>query len=111
MQRPLSKLHPVAGPRLITNRASERTPGNPTVPVMPDCETYLSPRELDVVRLVVEGLGNQEIGDRLGVSRRTIHAHIANAMRKTETHTRTQLAVLALRAGLVPLPPPESTDD
>jgi DNA-binding NarL/FixJ family response regulator len=78
---------------------------------MSDHHTCLSPRELDVVRLVVEGLRNEEIGDQLFVSRRTVHAHIANAMRKTETRTRTKLAVFALRAGLVPLQPPESIDD
>jgi DNA-binding NarL/FixJ family response regulator len=73
---------------------------------MPDGDPALSPRELDVVRLIVDGLGNQEIADRLGVSRRTIHAHVANLMRKTNTRTRTQLAVHALRAGIVPLDPP-----
>jgi DNA-binding NarL/FixJ family response regulator len=73
---------------------------------MHDGDACLSPRELDVVRLIVDGLGNQEIADRLEVSRRTIHAHVANAMRKTNTRTRTQLAVHALRAGIVPLDPP-----
>jgi DNA-binding NarL/FixJ family response regulator len=34
-----------------------------------------------------------------------VHAHLSNAMSKTQTHTRTQLAVYALRAGLVPLAP------
>lgn len=70
----------------------------------------LSARELQVVRLLVEGLGNQHIAERLGVSRRTVHAHLSNAMSKTRTQTRTQLAVYALRAGLVPLAP-LSTED
>jgi DNA-binding NarL/FixJ family response regulator len=65
--------------------------------------TYLTPRELEVARLLVDGLSNQAIADRLSVSRRTVHAHLSNAMGKTGTQTRTQLAVFALRAGLVPL--------
>jgi NarL family two-component system response regulator LiaR len=65
----------------------------------------LSARELQVVRLLVDGLGNQQIAERLGVSRRTVHAHLSNAMSKTRTQTRTQLAVYALRASLVPLTP------
>lgn len=73
-------------------------------------ERVLSERELQVVRLLLDGLGNQEIATRLGVSRRTVHAHLSNAMGKTGTQTRTQLVVYALRAGLVPLTP-LNTDD
>lgn len=64
----------------------------------------LSPRELEVTRLLVNGLSSQEIADELGVSRRTIHAHIASAMRRTATRSRIQLAVFVVRNGLVPLP-------
>jgi DNA-binding CsgD family transcriptional regulator len=69
------------------------------------CHDDLTPREIDVIRLVVGGLTNQQIADRLDISRRTVHAHLANAMEKTGTSSRTQLAVLALREGLVPLRP------
>lgn len=68
-----------------------------------------------MVRLVVDGLTNQEIAERLFISVRTVQAHIASATSKTGTVTRTQLAVLALRRGLVSLtgqggggPPPGS---
>lgn len=71
----------------------------------------LSARELQVVRLLVDGLGNQQIAERLGVSRRTVHAHLSNAMAKTRTKSRTQLAVYALRARLVPLTPLNADDD
>ncbi|MGP0049301.1 MAG: response regulator transcription factor [Solirubrobacteraceae bacterium] len=65
----------------------------------------LSPRELQVVRLVVDGLSNPQIADRLRISSRTAQAHVAKAMRRTGTCSRTQLAVLALRTGLVPFQP------
>lgn len=63
----------------------------------------LTPREIDVVQLLCDGLKNQQIADELGVSHRTVHAHVASAMNKTGTRSRTQLAVLALRRGIVPL--------
>lgn len=71
-----------------------------------DTSGGLSERERQVLTLIVDGLSNQEIGERLGVSPRTVQGHVASAMRKTTTRTRTQLAVHALRAGLVPLHPP-----
>jgi NarL family two-component system response regulator LiaR len=67
-------------------------------------------RELDVIRLVVAGLSNQEIADDLGLSARTVQAHIASAMAKTGARTRTQLAVCALRRGWVPLEPERPAD-
>jgi DNA-binding NarL/FixJ family response regulator len=63
----------------------------------------LSPRELEVVHLLVDGLSNQEIAERLGLSRRTVHAHVANAMSRTGSKSRTQLVVYALRQGIVPV--------
>lgn len=71
-----------------------------------DTSGGLSERERQVLTLVVDGLTNQEIGARLCVSPRTVQGHVASAMRKTATRTRTQLAVQALRAGVVPLHPP-----
>lgn len=67
----------------------------------------LSERELAVVLLVVEGLTNEQIAQALQVSIRTVQSHVANAMERTETTSRTQLAVLALREGAAPLHPEE----
>jgi DNA-binding NarL/FixJ family response regulator len=65
----------------------------------------LTAREVEIVALVVDGLTNPEIGKRLHISARTVQSHVAAAMRKLEARSRTQLAVLALRAGIVPLHP------
>ncbi|MEV4418782.1 helix-turn-helix transcriptional regulator [Patulibacter sp. NPDC049589] len=62
-------------------------------------------RELEIIELVVDGLTNPEIGLRLEISPRTVQSHLASAMRKLGTRTRTQLAVSALRAELVELHP------
>ncbi len=76
---------------------------------MCDAPRDLTPRELEVICLLVDGLSNQEIADHLRLSRRTVQAHIANAMSRTQSRSRTQLAVCALRRGLVPLRGPERT--
>jgi DNA-binding NarL/FixJ family response regulator len=65
----------------------------------------LTAREVEIVTLVIDGLTNPEIGRRLHISSRTVQSHVAAAMRKLEARSRTQLAVIALRAGVVPLEP------
>jgi DNA-binding CsgD family transcriptional regulator len=62
----------------------------------------LSAREVEVTALVADGMSNEEIAARLYLSPRTVQTHVANAMRKTTTRSRTELAVVALREGLLP---------
>jgi DNA-binding CsgD family transcriptional regulator len=71
-------------------------------------EPSLSERELEVVALVVEGQTNDQIARRLHLSTRTVQHHVASARRKVRARSRTHLAVLVLRTGLVPLEPPSS---
>ncbi len=61
----------------------------------------LSQREIDVLRLVVEGLSNQEIADRLVLSVETIKTHMRHIMEKLTVSDRTQAAVKAMREGLI----------
>ena len=60
----------------------------------------LSPRELDTVRLLVEGLSNRQIGRRLGISTHTAKFHVCNVTRKLGDKNRVKAAVLAVRLGL-----------
>lgn len=53
----------------------------------------LTPRELEVLPLVVDGLSNQEIADRLHLGVTTVKTHVANLMAKTGSANRVQLAV------------------
>jgi DNA-binding NarL/FixJ family response regulator len=76
-------------------------------PSVPGGRAPLTTREVEIVTLVVDGLTNPEIGRRLHISSRTVQSHVAAAMRKVEARSRTQLAVTALRAGVVPLDPPD----
>jgi two-component system, NarL family, response regulator LiaR len=61
----------------------------------------LSPRELEVLHLLVDGLSNQEIADRLIISLATAKTHVRNILNKLAVDDRTQAAVLAMRRGLV----------
>jgi len=61
----------------------------------------LSPREVEILRRVVDGLSNKEIADRLGISKYTVGNHINNIFRKLGVNDRTQAAVIALKHGMV----------
>jgi two-component system, NarL family, response regulator LiaR len=62
---------------------------------------HLTPRERDVLRLVVEGLANKQIAQRLGIGEKTIKTHVSRVLAKLGVTDRTQAAVLAIREGLV----------
>lgn len=61
----------------------------------------LSPRELEVLKLVVEGLSNIEIAESLFLSPNTVKTHVRGIMNKLAVNDRVQAAVTALRTGLV----------
>lgn len=61
----------------------------------------LSQREIDVLRLVVEGLGNQAIAERLYLSVETVKTHMRRIMEKLAVSDRTQAAVKAMREDLL----------
>ncbi|MFC4128158.1 response regulator [Nocardia rhizosphaerae] len=68
-----------------------------TVPAPPVAAPDLTARELDVLRLLVQGEGNQAIADRLHLGVSTVKGHIANLLDKTGTDNRVRLAVYASR--------------
>ena len=60
----------------------------------------LTPTELEVVRLVAEGLTNPQIGARLLMSRGTVKTHLSHIFTKLDTANRTELAAAAIDRGL-----------
>ncbi|MBA3415373.1 MAG: helix-turn-helix transcriptional regulator, partial [Chloroflexia bacterium] len=66
----------------------------------------LSPRELDVVRLLAAGRTDREIGAALFISTRTVEGHVAHILEKLGVRTRTAAASAAFAAGLVEAPNP-----
>jgi DNA-binding NarL/FixJ family response regulator len=62
----------------------------------------LTERELEVLRLVVEGATNAEIGEALVITEHTVKIHLRNILEKLHLQNRVQAAVYAVREGLVP---------
>jgi DNA-binding NarL/FixJ family response regulator len=83
-----SPLHPKAARELLQARArrTERPP--------------LTPREVEVLRLVRLGLANKQIARRLGISERTVKAHLTSTFQRIGVVDRTQAALWAERHGL-----------
>jgi DNA-binding CsgD family transcriptional regulator len=71
------------------------TGGDPNGPI------FLSEREMEVIELVTAGLTNQEISQRLEISKRTVDNHISNILNKTATENRVALVRWALQWGKV----------
>ena len=61
----------------------------------------LTPRELDVLKLVAQGPSNAEIAQRLFLSEHTVHRHLANILRKLDLSSRAAAAAWGVRTGLV----------
>ena len=69
-------------------------------PAVPSADK-LSEREIEVLRLVAQGLGNKEIADRLNLSEHTVKSHLRHILDKLHLRSRAHAAAYAVRAGLV----------
>ena len=83
-----SYVDPVLAGFLVTDALNERL-------------TTLTQRERDVLRLLADGLANEEIGKRLQISPETVRTHVRKAMTKLEADTRTQAVATALRQSII----------
>jgi DNA-binding NarL/FixJ family response regulator len=61
----------------------------------------LTPREIEVLRLMADGLTNNEIGKKLDISTGTVNHHVHHIIRKLRVSNRTQAVAWAFRNGLV----------
>ncbi|MEM7344658.1 MAG: response regulator transcription factor [Chloroflexota bacterium] len=91
-------LHPQIAAKLMNELDHPPSNQKPT-------EAPLTERELDTLRLVAQGLSNQEIGERLQLSPHTISRHVNNILSKLHLANRTQAALYALHKGLASLGP------
>ncbi len=83
-------LHPDVAARLMRRVAD---------PAVPATEP-LTPREREVLRLVVEGYANKQIARRLLITEKTVKTHVSSILQKLGVPDRTAAAVLAIRQGL-----------
>ena len=79
--------------------AAER-PGSSGAAERATSVSQLTPREREVLRLIVDGRSNSEIGERLFISSRTAQTHVTNILAKLGVSTRTQAAARAVQDGL-----------
>src|SRR5215211_3400787 len=66
-----------------------------------EAKVELTPRELDVLRLVGGGKANREIATELAISERTVRTHVSSILRKLGLKSRTQAALWAVRERIV----------
>jgi NarL family two-component system response regulator LiaR len=90
-----ARLHPE-----IMRRLMDQVAGQPTNE-QTDSVAALTHREREVIRLVAQGKSNHEIAERLVISEKTAKAHVSNILGKLGLEDRTQMAIHAIRNGLV----------
>ena len=96
-------------PARVTHEARDRmsagragAPGSePDAAVSGTAVTVLTPRELDLLKLVAQGLTNPDIVQQLVPSEHTVHRHLANILRKLSLSSRAAAAAWGVRTGLV----------
>jgi two-component system, NarL family, response regulator LiaR len=91
-----ARLHPEIMQRLM-EQVTRQVPSRRSAPYSDE----ITERERDVVRLVAQGLSNHEIAKELVISEKTVKTHVSNILSKLNLEDRTQLAIYAIKNGLV----------
>jgi DNA-binding NarL/FixJ family response regulator len=95
-----SLLDPAMARKLMAGFATlSRARAEPPPP--PPDEESLTPREQEVMDLLIQGASNREIADRLFLSDKTVKQHMSKILRKLGVRSRSQAIIHAVRAGLV----------
>lgn len=90
-------IHPVMANMLMTDLLQEPEPR----PTAPDGAQALTPREIDVLRLLAQGYTNRQVAEQLGISVRTVEYHRANLGEKVQASGRVELMKYAEEHGLL----------
>ena len=89
----------------ITRRLIEHFTATSRPPRLPEAFALLTPREIEVLRLLAAGLSNAEIGAALFVAETTVKTHVARLLTKLGLRDRVQAVVFAYQHGVVPADP------
>lgn len=100
VERGEALLQPSVQARLLQALAAGASPPS-SVAAPPAAADALTPREVEVLRLIAQGLANQEIAARLFISEATVKTHINNLFSKLDLRDRAQAVAYAYRHGLV----------
>ena len=90
-----------AGQVQLSPQAAARLMREVRVPESPEA---LTQREIEVLRLMAQGLANKEIARELGIGEKTVKTHVSNILSKLGVLSRTQAALHAIQIGLVAVP-------
>ncbi len=90
-----SSLHPAVARKLLSEMTQPRPPAE---------SDPLTEREKEVLALVAQGLSNQEIAEKMVVSKATVHSHVSRILAKLQLDSRTQAALYAIQKGYITLP-------
>jgi DNA-binding NarL/FixJ family response regulator len=74
-------------------------------------DTPLTPREMDIIKLIAQGLDNSAIAKSLVVTKRTVQNHVSNIYSKLGVTSRTEAMLYAIRSGWVQVSPGKSTSN
>jgi DNA-binding CsgD family transcriptional regulator len=85
----------------LAEPVSPEAPERPRPPTDPAARAGLTPRERDVLRLLVEGQSDRQIAEALFIGPRTVQTHVANLFTKLGVNARSEAAAMAVRRGLV----------
>jgi DNA-binding NarL/FixJ family response regulator len=89
---------------VLTQAQAERLlPARPRRHDLPRLIEALTPREIEVLRLMSDGLVNKEIAGRLGISEHTAKFHVASILGKLQASSRTDAVAQGMRRGLIPI--------
>lgn len=89
------------GEQVMTDEVNRKLLGKEDSDRQPKLHDQLTQREFEVLQLVAQGQGNQEIADELFISLKTVKSHISSILNKLEVKDRTQAAVYAYQNNLV----------
>ena len=87
--------------RFLRRLAADAEQATPAPMAMGQGPERLTPREIEVLRLIAAGLSNKEIGARLSLSVATVKTHLEHILQKMQVSDRTQAAVQAVTRGLL----------